>query len=189
MTISPLQNRRLWIAEIIFTFIFLIFLKSQRMFLNCSLLTCIILGFLLQSYKFTEVQSLWISDSRIWCTKRWKNNSNKIDKKIIKKHHRYFYWVSHWLGKIHSPRPLRHLRPPKVTANLKICKNIQSKTKKQNQETKTKKDIIRHIKELFGHIHSHLEPCVTLAYLELWYIQNPDIFRIRSIFQRTLAYS
>ena len=30
--------------------------------------------------------------------------------KLLKKHHRYIYWVSHWLGKIHS---LRLLRPPK----------------------------------------------------------------------------
>ena len=25
------------------------------------------------------------------------------------------------------------------------------------------------------------KPCVTLAYLELWYIQNPDMFKTRSI--------
>ena len=48
--------------------------------------------------------------------------------------------------------------------------------------------IIRHIQELFRHIQAHLEPCVTLTCLKLWYIQNPDIFRTRSIF-RTLAYS
>ena len=48
--------------------------------------------------------------------------------------------------------------------------------------------IIGHIQELFRHIQAYLEPFVTLEYLELWYIQNPDIFRARSIF-RTLAYS
>ena len=40
----------------------------------------------------------------------------------------------------------------------------------------------------FRHNHTYSKPCVTLAYLEPWYIQNPDIFRTRSIF-RTLAYS
>ena len=35
---------------------------------------------------------------------------------------------------------------------------------------------------------AHLESCVTLTYLKLWYIENPDIFRTRSIF-RTPAYS
>ena len=35
---------------------------------------------------------------------------------------------------------------------------------------------------------AYSEPCVTLAYLKLWYIQNPDIFRTRSIF-RILTYS
>ena len=42
-------------------------------------------------------------------------NSLEIDKSL-KKHHRYIYWVSHSLGKIHSIRPLR---PTQVTANLK----------------------------------------------------------------------
>ena len=53
--------------------------------------------------------------------------------------------------------------------------------------------IIRHNQaypELFWHIQAYciVTPCVTLTYLELWYIQNPDTFRTRSIF-RTLAYS
>ena len=48
--------------------------------------------------------------------------------------------------------------------------------------------IFRHIQELFRHIQAYPRPCVTLAYLEPWYIQNPDLFRSRSIF-RTLAYS
>ena len=38
-----------------------------------------------------------------------------------------------------------------------------------------------------GIILAYLKECVTLAYLEPWYIQNPDIFRTKSIF-RTLAY-
>ena len=41
---------------------------------------------------------------------------------------------------------------------------------------------IKHIQELFSYIHVYSEPCVTLAYLEPWYNQNPYIFR-------TLAYS
>ena len=45
-----------------------------------------------------------------------------------------------------------------------------------------------HIQDLFRHIQAYLEPCVTLTYLKLWYIQNLDIFRTRSIF-RTPAYS
>ena len=48
--------------------------------------------------------------------------------------------------------------------------------------------IIRHIQELFRHNQAYLELCVTLTYLKLWYIQNPGIFRTRSIF-RTPAYS
>ena len=35
---------------------------------------------------------------------------------------------------------------------------------------------------------AYSEPCVTLACLETWHNQNPNIFRTRSIF-RTLAYS
>ena len=42
--------------------VFLIFLKNQRFFLNCSSLSYIILSFLLQSYKITELEPLWISD-------------------------------------------------------------------------------------------------------------------------------
>ena len=49
-------------AEIIFTLVLLIFLKSQWIFLNCSSLTYIILSFLLQSYKIAELQPSWISD-------------------------------------------------------------------------------------------------------------------------------
>ena len=48
--------------------------------------------------------------------------------------------------------------------------------------------MISHIQELFRYIQVYSEPCVILAYLEPWYLQNPDIFKIRSIL-RTLAYS
>ena len=49
-------------------------------------------------------------------------------------------------------------------------------------------DTFRHFQELLRHIQTYSKPCGTLAYLKPWYIQNPDIFRTRSIF-RTLAYS
>ena len=39
-----------------------------------------------------------------------------------------------------------------------------------------------------GIIQAYSKPCLTLAYLGPWYIQNPDIFKIRNIF-RTLVYS
>ena len=35
---------------------------------------------------------------------------------------------------------------------------------------RTDSGIRRHIEELFGHILAYLEPFVTLAYLEPWYI-------------------
>ena len=46
----------------------------------------------------------------------------------------------------------------------------------------------KHTSTYPGITQAYSEPCVTLKYLKLWYIQNPDIFRTRSIF-RTLAYS
>ena len=39
-----------------------------------------------------------------------------------------------------------------------------------------------------GIIQAYLELCVTLTYLKLWHIQNPNIFRTRGIFRST-AYS
>ena len=48
--------------------------------------------------------------------------------------------------------------------------------------------IIRHIQELFRHIQTYFKPCVTLAYLGTWYLQNSGIFRTRSLF-KTLVYS
>ena len=61
-------------------------------------------------------------------------------------------------------------------------------SKYKTKAIQTDLGIIRYIQELFRHIQAYSKPCVTLAYLEPWYIQNPDIFRTRSIF-RTLAYS
>ena len=64
----------------------------------------------------------------------------------------------------------------------------KTKAIQTNLGTLTHSLIIRHIQELFRHIQAYLEPCVTLTYLKLSCIQNPNIFRTSSIF-RTLAYS
>ena len=48
-------------------------------------------------------------------------------------------------------------------------------------------DIIRHIQEYSGVTQAYFEPCVTLTYSELCYIQNRDIFKTRGLF-RTLVY-
>ena len=63
-------------AKIVFTLAFLIFLKIQWLFLNCSSLTYIILSFLLilQNYGIIAFVNLWFIP---WSTKKWKNN-NKI---------------------------------------------------------------------------------------------------------------
>ena len=45
-----------------------------------------------------------------------------------------------------------------------------------------RKNMMRHIQELFRHTQAYFETRVTLKYLEPWYIQNPGIFT-------TLAYS
>ena len=47
--------------------------------------------------------------------------------------------------------------------------------------------IIKHIQAYSGIIQAYSEPCAILAYSELWYIQNPGIFKTRGIF-RTLVY-
>ena len=47
--------------------------------------------------------------------------------------------------------------------------------------------IFRHIYAYSGVIQAYSEPCVALAYSELWYIQNPGIIKTRGIF-RTLVY-
>ena len=63
-------------AKIVFTLAFLIFLKIQWLFLNCSSRTYIILSFLLilQNYGIIAFVNLWFIP---WSTKKWKNN-NKI---------------------------------------------------------------------------------------------------------------
>ena len=46
----------------------------------------------------------------------------------------------------------------------------------------------RHNQAYPGIIQTYSKPCVILTYLKHWYIQNPNIFKIRNIF-RTLVYS
>ena len=58
----------------------------------------------------------------------------------------------------------------------------------QTKAIQTNLSTFRHNRTYPGIIQAYLEPCVTLTYLKLWYIQKPDMFRTRSIF-RTLAYS
>ena len=48
-------------------------------------------------------------------------------------------------------------------------------------------DLFRHIEAYSGISQANSEPCVTVAYSELSYIQNPGIFKTRHIF-RTLVY-
>ena len=63
--------------------------------------------------------------------------------------------------------------------------------KSKTKAIQTDLGTIRHNQAYPGIIQvysTYSKPCVTLAYLEPWYIQNPDIFRTRSIF-RTLEYS
>ena len=69
--------------------------------------------------------------------------------------------------------------------------NVKQKTFRQK---KAHSGIIRHIEELFRHIQTYSKPNVTLAYLKLWCIQNPDIIHNQKHIQnprifRTLAYS
>ena len=84
-------------------------------------------------------------------------------------HHRYIYYVSHWYYR-------------KKSWFLYIILK-QWKTK----AIQTDLDTFRNNQTYAGIIQAYSEPCVTLSYLKLWYIQNSDIFRTRGIF-RTLAY-
>ena len=48
-------------------------------------------------------------------------------------------------------------------------------------------DISRYNQTYSGTIQAYSEPCVTLAYSELWYIENPGILKTRGIY-RILVY-
>ena len=97
------------------------------------------------------------------------------------------------------PSPLSPPRPPKITINLKSCKNKTKNKIKYFPATLEKinffyssrkpsivpldkglqwvsySDRFRHIQTYPGLIQAYSEPCVAMAYLELWHIQNPDI--------------
>ena len=123
----------------------------------------------LQNYRITAFVNFRLTSLNYQKVKE--TTITKWINKSLKKHHRYIYWVFLWLGKIQNPRPLR------VNVKQKPFRQIYAHS-----------GIIRHIREFFRHIHAYLEACLTLTYLKLWYIQNPNIFRIRSIF-RTPTYS
>ena len=48
--------------------------------------------------------------------KKEKRTAIKKVNKLIKKHHRYIYWVYHWFGKIRGSRPFQ---PPQIAVDLK----------------------------------------------------------------------
>ena len=62
---------------------------------------------------------------------------------------------------------------------VRLDKKLQWLTKTIQTDLGT----FRHNQAYPGIIQACSKPCVTLAYLEPWYIQNPDIFKIRNIFR------
>ena len=58
----------------------------------------------------------------------------------------------------------------------------------KTRTTQTNLGTFRRNQTYSGIIQAYLEPCLTLTYLKLWYIQNPNTFRTRGIFA-TQAYS
>ena len=67
------------------------------------------------------------------------------------------------------------------------CKTNEEMRKCTTKAIQADLGIFTHIQARSGIIQASSEPCVTLAYSELWYIQNPSIFKTRGIF-RTLLY-
>ena len=68
--------------------------------------------------------------------------------------------------------------------------SLQVLTKKKQNTRRVYQDSSLSIRAYSGYsgiIQSYSEPCVTLAYSELWYIQNASIFKTRNIF-KTLAH-
>ena len=41
----------------------------------------------------------------------------------------------------------------------------------------------------FSHIVAYVEPCVTLAYSEPWYVQNPGLFRTQDLFRSVKVFN
>ena len=62
---------------------------------------------------------------------------------------------------------------------VRLDKKLQWLTKTIHTDLGT----FRHNQAYPGIIQAYSKPCVTLAYLDPWYIQNPDIFKIRNIFR------
>ena len=60
--------------------------------------------------------------------------------------------------------------------------------KRKTKAIQTELGTFRHNQAYPGIIQAYSKPCVPLAYLDLWYIHNSDIFKIRNIFG-TLVYS
>ena len=59
--------------------------------------------------------------------------------------------------------------------------------KSKTKATQTNFGTFRHNQAYLGIIQAYSKPFVILSYLEPWYIQNPNIFKIRNIF-RPLVY-
>ena len=59
--------------------------------------------------------------------------------------------------------------------------------KSKTKAIQTNLGTFRHNQAYLGIFQAYSKPCVTLSYLESWYIQNPNIFKVRNIF-RTLIY-
>ena len=64
--------------------------------------------------------------------------------------------------------------------------------KRKTKAIQTELGTFRHNQAYPGIIQAYSKPCVPLAYLDLWYIHNSDIFKIRNIRNpsifRTLVY-
>ena len=81
----------------------------------------------------------------------------------------------------------REMEKCKTKSHSGIFRHIHAYSDTFRHISKIYPNIIRHIQAYSGIIQANSKPCVTLAYSELWYIQNPAIFKTRGIF-RTLVY-
>ena len=70
---------------------------------------------------------------------------------------------------------------PKKTVNGSFRYGI-TMSKCRTKAIQTDLPTFRHNQTYPGIIQAYSDVCVTLTYLKLWYIQNPNIFRTRSIF-------
>ena len=131
--ICPLQNRRLSRAAIIFTLIFFIFLKSQRLFLNWSSYYLELSLTILQNYSLCEslIHSFDIPKSEKTTTIK------QIEKSLKSIIDIFIGNLTGWVRFI-VPGTFGPQRQQQICLAAKSCKNIQSKTKKQNKEAKSK---------------------------------------------------